>query len=370
MKQSDWPDDRLCRLFGIDVPIIQAPMAGSSTPKMARAVNETGALGSFACAPLDVDSLRELLAKERPEKEREGRRGGSRGPLHLNFFAHTAPDANTTTGKDWLQRLAPYYQAFGVPAPRRLEPGAIQPFDEARCALLEEIRPEIVSFHFGLPSPDFVARLERAGVLLMSSATTVKEARWLEERGCDVIIAQGYEAGGHRGTFLAEDVDGQLGTLSLVPQIVDAVDLPVIAAGGIADGRGVAAAFALGACGAQLGTALLFTEEANVSPLHLEALENAAELYTAITNVFSGRPARCVVNRAMQEMGPMAEDAAAFPLGFPAMAPLRREAEAQRLRDFSAHYCGQSAPLSRGKRTSAAALVRKLAEDARQLLPQ
>jgi nitronate monooxygenase len=362
MERSDWPEDRLCRVLGIDTPIIQAPMAGSSTLEMALAVNEAGGLGSLACATLNPDRLREQLLRAR-----EGDAGGSRAPLNANFFAHAPPVASTAENRKWLRRLAPYYEKSGVREPDRLEPGVIHTFDAATCAVVEEMQPEIVSFHFGLPAAVLVDRVKRAGSILMSSATTVSEARWLEERGCDVIIAQGFEAGGHRGMFLAEDVQTQLGCLALVPQIVDAVDLPVVAAGGVADGRGIAAAFALGACGVQLGTAFLFTTEANIAPLHLETLRRAGKLDTAITNLFSGRPARCVVNRMMREMGSIAEDVVSFPLGFPAMAPLRSDAEARNCRDFSPHYCGQSAPIHSGEEVSASELVRILAEDSRRI---
>jgi nitronate monooxygenase len=202
----------------------------------------------------------------------------------------------------------------------------------------------------------------------MSSATSVREARWLADRGCDVIIAQGAEAGGHRGNFLERDMSTQLGTLALTPQVVDAVDVPVIAAGGIADGRGIAAAFALGAAGVQIGTAFLFTREATISPLHHAAISGETATSTAITNVFSGRPARCVLNRAVRELGPMHDESPEFPLGFAAMAPLRAEAEGRGCRDFSAHYCGQSAPLSRGGPVGAADLTQWLADDARRIL--
>jgi len=363
MTRSSWPDDRLCRLVGIEIPIVQAPMAGSSTPQMARAVGEEGGLGSLACAALSPGALDDLLRTERSLP-----RDGSVGPLHLNFFAHPSEAVDSEAVAGWLARLSPLYEAHAARAPADLTPGAIVPFDEERCAILEAHRPEIVSFHFGLPAPHLVDRLKQAGVLLMSSATTVREARWLEEHGCDVVIAQGLEAGGHRGTFLDEGPHAQLGTLTLVPQVVDAVDLPVIAAGGIADGRGIAAAFALGASGAQLGTAFLFSREASVSPLHLEALKASGERGTAVTNVFSGRPARCVVNDVMREVGPLADDAPAFPLGFGAIAPLRAKAEAALSPGFSAHYCGQAAPLCRHEPLGAGELLRMLAKESLQQL--
>jgi nitronate monooxygenase len=361
MATSDWPDDRLCRLFGIEVPIIQAPMAGSSTPEMARAVTQAGALGSLACATLDDDSLHRQLSSA-------GDDGSSSppGPFNANFFAHSIAGADSSRNLEWLRRLVPYYEKAGVERPDRLGAGVVRSFDDASCRVVEQARPAVVSFHFGLPAPDLVDRVKRAGAILMGSATTVVEARWLEERGCDVIIAQGFEAGGHRGMFLTQDVHTQLGTLALVPQVVDAVNLPVVAAGGIADGRGIVAAFALGASAVQLGTAFLASREAKLSRLHLEALRGGETLETAVTNLFSGRPARCVVNQTMREMGEISEDVAPFPLGFPAMAPLRTEAEGRNSANFSAHYCGQSAPLAPPEGTSASDLVRMLAEDARR----
>jgi nitronate monooxygenase len=359
MQDIHWPDDRLCRLLGIEAPIIQAPMAGSSTVEMARAVNQAGGLGSLACATFDAASLDTLLCNVRSGDRALG------GPLNANFFAHPPAPTDRVQESGWRERLAPYFARLGAQEVERLHAGPIQAFDTAHCAVVAERRPEVVSFHFGLPAPALVDEIKAAGSIVMSSATSVREARWLEERGCDVIIAQGSEAGGHRGMFLEQGVDSQLGTLALVPQVADAVAVPVVAAGGIADGRGIAAAFALGACGAQIGTAFLFTQEASITPLHLETLRGTESSYTAITNVFSGRPARCVTNRATSEIGPMAEDVATFPLGFSAIAPLRNAAEAKGSRDFSAHYCGQSAALHADATSSTAELMQFLIDDAR-----
>jgi nitronate monooxygenase len=240
----------------------------------------------------------------------------------------------------------------------------LQPFDEARCRIVEQHAPAVVSFHFGLPSPDLVARVKATGAKLVSSATTVAEALYLESRGCDAVIAQGLEAGGHRGMFLTDDVLSQTGTMALVPQIVDAVDLPVIATGGIADGRGIVAALALGASAVQLGTAFLHAEETTISEAYKAGLRQAGDRQTAVTNVYSGRPTRCLTNRMMLEKGPLTGAAPAFPKGFAITGPLRQQAEAQGSSDFSAHYCGQSAAL--GKPTTAGQLVRDIAHDARQ----
>lgn len=348
-----WPDNRIRDLFSIDLPIIQAPMAGASGLDMAVAVSAAGGLGSLACAPLDPDRLRNLLADA---KDRTG------SPLNVNFFAHAMPKDDPERDAAWLGRLSAYYRELGLDLPESLTTGAIQPFEAARCAVVAEFAPSVVSFHFGLPEPALVSRVKAAGCRIISSATTVNEARWLAANGCDAIIAQGLEAGGHRGMFLTDRLGSQMGTLSLVPQIADAVDLPIIAAGGIGDARGIAAAFALGASAVQIGTAYLFTDEAIISPVYRQSLEDAANGETAVCNMISGRPTRVLANRMVLEVGPMSEDAPAFPKGFAATGPIRAAAEAKGKRDFSAHYCGQSAAL--GRRMTAFSLTRDLASDA------
>ncbi len=350
-----WPDNRLRDLFCIDLPIIQAPMAGSSGPDMALAVSKAGGLGSLACATLDPGRLRDLLADVRDRTDR---------PLNVNFFAHASPKEDPDRDAAWLGRLSAYYAELGLDMPAALSAGPIQPFDAARCAVIEECAPSVVSFHFGLPDPALVARVKAAGCKILSSATTVTEARWLAANGCDAVIAQGYEAGGHRGMFLTDSLGSQMGTLSLVPQIADAVDVPVIAAGGIGDARGIVAAFALGASAVQIGTAYLFTEEATISPVYRQALDGAANGETTLCNLMSGRPTRVLANRMTRELGPMSADAPTFPKGFAAMGPLRAAAEDIGSRDFSAHYCGQSAAL--GRKTTAFALTRDLASGARR----
>jgi nitronate monooxygenase len=230
------------------------------------------------------------------------------------------------------------------------------------CEIVEETKPEIVSFHFGLPAKGLLKRVKASGSKVMSSATTVEEAKWLEHKGCDAIIAQGYEAGGHRGMFLTDIVGSQPGTFALVPQVTDAVNVPVIAAGGIADGRGIAAAFALGAAGVQLGTAYLFTPEALISDLHRNALKSVQDDQTTLTNLFSGRPARGVINRLMREIGPMSDAAPAFPTAGGALSPLKAAAETDNSSDFSSLWSGQAACL--GQEMTTAELTKKLAEDA------
>ena len=291
-----WPDRRLLDLLGIELPIIQAPMAGSGTAALAIAVAEAGGLGSLACALLTPEQIRAELGAIRQRTSK---------PINMNFFCHAPATVDMIREAAWQQRLRPYYVELGldpeIPAPV----SSIPPFDAVHCDLLADLRPEIVSFHFGLPSEPLMSRVKATGCKVLSTATTVREAVWLEQRGCDAIIAQGYEAGGHRGMFLTESIATQVGAMALAPQVVDAVSAPVIAAGGIADGRGIAAAFALGAAGVQIGTAYLFCPEAAVSPVHRRALKAAQDDQTAMTNVFTGRAARVMVNRAVGELGPM-----------------------------------------------------------------
>ena len=281
VNMQAWPDRRLLDLLKLKIPIIQAPMAGSDSVALARTVSSTGALGSLACPLLSPDQVREAV--------RALRQGMTR-PFNLNFFCHTmeAPDAAAI--QKWKSFLGPHYDRLGIDIESVGESRLRLPFNDDMCTVVEEIRPEVVSFHFGLPNPDLVERLKRQGIKILSSATSVREAKWLVSRGCDAIIAQGFEAGGHRGMFLETNIATQLGLFALLPQVRDAVSVPVIAAGGIADARGIVAALALGASGVQLGTAYLFCPEANVSPLYRRALEQAADKGTALSNLFSGRP--------------------------------------------------------------------------------
>jgi nitronate monooxygenase len=235
------------------------------------------------------------------------------------------------------------------------------PFSSEAADALSEFKPEVVSFHFGLPAADLLARAKSWGAKILASATTVEEARWLEAHGVDCIIAQGLEAGGHRGIFLSDDLSTQVGTFALVPQIVREVKVPVIAAGGIADARGVAAVMALGAAGAQIGTAYLLCPETTTSALHRAALKSEAARHTALTNLFTGHPARAIVNRAMRELGPIRTSIPAFPLAVGAIAPLRAKAESQGSGDFSPLWSGQNA--SGCKEVPAADLTRALAAD-------
>lgn len=352
-----WPDRRVLDLMGIELPILQAPMAGANGSAMAIAVCEAGGLGSLPCAMLDAAKIRAEIGVIRQRTSR---------PINVNFFCHTPPEPDPRRDAAWKTRLAGYYKELGLDANAPAPSVNRAPFDAATCEIVEDLKPEVVSFHFGLPQAELLSRVKRAGCLVISSATTAEEAHWLEANGCDAIIAQGYEAGGHRGMFLGTTIETQAGTMALLPQVVDAVKVPVIAAGGIADGRGIAAAFALGASAAQIGTAYLFTPEATITAIHRANLRTARDDHTALTNLFTGRPARGLVNRVMREVGPMSDLAPAFPTAGGALVPLKAKAEAAGSGDFSSQWSGQAAGLAR--EMSAAELTRKLAEDAARRL--
>ncbi len=354
-----WPNRELLDLIGIDLPIIQAPMAGANGSAMAIAVSETGGLGSLPCAMLDAAKMRSEIGVIRQQTAK---------PVNVNFFCHKPAEPDSSRDAVWKQHLTTFYKDLGLDASASVPAVNRAPFDETMCEIVEDFKPEIVSFHFGLPDKSLFDRVKTAGCKVIASATTVAEAGWLEENGCDAIIAQGYEAGGHRGMFLTDEIANQAGTFALVPQIVDAVKVPVIAAGGIADGRGVAAVFALGAAGAQIGTAYLFTPEALITDLHRKALKAASDDGTALTNLFSGRPARSLINRVMSEIGPMSELAPAFPTAGGALAPLKAAAEAQGESDFSSLWSGQAASLCND--ISSGDLTRQLAEDAMRRLQE
>jgi nitronate monooxygenase len=353
-KGKGWPDRRILDLFGIELPIVLAPMAGPGTAALAIAVSEAGGLGSLPCAQLSSADIRAAVETIRRSTSR---------PINLNFFCHRAPASDTNREEAWREQLRPYYLELGLDPDAPFAPPSRRPFDAESCAIVEEFKPEVVSFHFGLPDQGLLGRIKATKARLIGSATTVREARWLEAHGCDAVIAMGFEAGGHRGNFLSEDMARQVGTFALVPQIADAVTVPVIAAGGIADGRGIAAAFVLGASAVQIGTAYLFCPEARVPPLHLEALMSAGDDDTMITNVFTGRPARGIVNRLMLEVGPMAASAPEFPIASSAVAPLRDGSEPAGSRDFMNLWSGQAVRLAR-RGAPARDLTRALAADA------
>ncbi len=332
-----WTANRICQKLDIRLPIVQAPMAGSDSPELTVAVSEAGGLGSLACATLSPERVREAAAFIR---------GKTENPFNLNFFCHIPPKEDVDRDARWREEISAYFREFGIAPDAELAFVNRAPFDDALCEAVEAVRPRIVSFHFGLPETRLLDRVKATGAVIMSSATTVAEAVWLEDNGCDIVIAQGSEAGGHRGMFLTSDIATQVGTLALVPQIVDAVDIPVVASGGIGDARGIAAAFMLGADGVQLGTAYLKCPEANLNPLHASALPSARDDTTALTNVFTGRPARGILNRLMRDLGPMSPHAPDFPTAGKALAPLRARAESEGRDDFTNLWAGQAAHLS------------------------
>jgi nitronate monooxygenase len=348
-----WPD-RIQTLLKIQLPIIQAPMAGAMDSAMVIAVSQAGGLGSLPCAMLGADQIRSELETIRRQ---------TRNPINVNFFCHQQPVFDETRERAWRQRLSNYYRELALDPDIPLPRATRTPFDSAACDVLEEFKPEVVSFHFGLPDKTLLARVQATGAKILSSATTVEEAIWLEDRGCDGIIAQGYEAGGHRGMFLTEDIATQVGTMALVPLIVDTVRVPVIAAGGIADARGIVASFALGASAVQIGTAYLFCPEAKIAPVYREALKKTHQ--TASTNVFSGRPARGIVNRIVRELGPMSDLAPQFPLASSAIAPIRKRSEAAGSEDFAQMWSGQAASLCR--ELPAGELTKRLASESNML---
>lgn len=342
----------LLKILSTELPIIQAPMAGAQDSELAIAVSNAGALGSLPCAMLTTDGVHEQITAIRAQTDK---------PVNVNAFCHVPPTPDGAREAAWRSALAPYFEEFGLDLDAIPQAPVRAPFSDEVAEVLAAFRPEIVSFHFGLPAPDLLARVKAWGARVLSSATTVEEACWLEERGVDAIIAQGLEAGGHRGMFLTDDVTTQIGTFALLPQIVQAVKVPVIAAGGIADARGVAAAMALGAAGVQIGTAYLLCPETTISDAHRAALKSEAARHTALTNLFSGRPARGIVNRVMRELGPMSPMAPAFPLASAALAPLRASAESLDSGDFSPLWCGQ---MPEGCReVPAATLTQDLAAD-------
>lgn len=353
-----WPDRRLLNLFKIDHPILQSPMAGVMDVELAIAVAKAGALGSLPSGMLNADQLRAQVTQFRAATANR--------PVNLNFFAHQPPVPNNAREHAWRERLKPYYVEFGIDPAAPVPTTNRAPFDAVMCAVVEDLKPEVISFHYGLPDAVLVARVKAAGCKVICSATTVEEARFLEANGCDAVIAQGLEAGGHRGMFLSDDIGTQVGLFTLLPQIVDVVQIPIIAAGGIGDARGIVAALALGACAVQIGTAFLFCPEAKPTPPHRAALRAAREGSTVLTNVFSGRPARGLINRAIRELGPISTIVPQFPLASGALAPLHAKAQAQGSGDFSPMLAGQAAAL--GREAPAGELIKIFVSETQSLL--
>ncbi|MBR0974253.1 MULTISPECIES: NAD(P)H-dependent flavin oxidoreductase [Bradyrhizobium] len=348
-----WPNRRLIDLFKTEFPIVLAPMAGVMDAELVIAVAQGGGLGSLPSAMLSPEKAREQVNIIRQRVS---------APVNMNFFCHKPVELTAEAEARWKQRLANYYREHGLDPAAPINAANRAPFDAGFCEVVEELKPEIVSFHFGLPEDALLKRVKAAGCLVISSATTVKEAVWLEQHGADAIIAQGAEAGGHRGMFLTDKISEQPGTFALVPQVVDAVKVPVIAAGGIADGRGIAAAFALGAAGVQIGSAYLRCPESKVSAAARVALAEGRDDSTVITNVMTGRPARGVQNRLMREAGPISPDAPPFPHAATALGPLKAAAEKQGRVDFTNLWAGQAIAL--GREVPAAELTRDLAKSA------
>lgn len=330
-------------------------MAALDSPELAAQVSQTGGLGSLACAMLSTNQIRDAFMKIRSITSK---------PINFNFFCHNPPNPDPVILNNWKRHLQKYYIELGIDTNASNSSSHRNPFNQENCELMENLKPEVVSFHFGLPDQQMVNRLKKKNIKILSSATSVEEALWLEERGVDAIIAQGSEAGGHRGIFLSSDISTQIGTMALLPQIVDAVKVPVIAAGGISDGRGILASLVLGASAAQLGTAYLFSLEAKTSPLYRHTIKNIRDNQTVLTNVFSGRPARGLFNRYVKEVGPLSELAPPFPLASSAVEPLRKKSEAQGSSDFMQIWCGQAAPLCH--EMPASELTQKLANDVQQ----
>lgn len=342
------------RSIGLELPVIQAPMAGSQGSALAAAVSNAGGLGSLPCATLSPDGIR---------KEMQAVTAATSRPFNVNFFVHQPPVPDARREAAWRELLTPYFVELGIDPSAIAAGPARMPFDHAAADVVEAFRPAVVSFHFGVPSDDLMARVKGWGSIVASSATTVDEARYLEARGVDVVIAQGLEAGGHRGMFLSGDLASQPDTLTLVDQCVRALKIPVIAAGGIADAHDVKAVMSRGAAAVQAGTAYLFCPEATTNPLHRAALTSNAGQHTAVTNLFTGRPARGIVNRLMREIGPISAAAPSFPLAATAIAALRAKAEAKGVDDFTPMWAGQGAAKSR--EMPAAALTHALGEDYR-----
>lgn len=323
----------LTGLLNIELPLIQAPMAGAQDADLVIAVCEAGGLGSLPCATISPEKIKSEILKIRSQTNR---------PFNLNFFAHQNPRPDQAQDSLWRKTLSPYYLELGLDPKMEVSPSSRNPFDEESCQIIEEFKPSVVSFHFGLPDHRFIERVKRSGAKILSSATTVEEAIWLEANGCDAIIAQGIEAGGHRGIFLSKDLSTQSKTVVLVPRILSAVKIPVIASGGIGNRQDVQEVMKLGAIGVQVGTLYLFTPEAKVSTVHKEALLRQGEKITAVTNLFTGRPARGIMNRLMREIGPISDLAPEFPLAGGLLAPLKKVSEALGKDDFSSLWAGEA----------------------------
>lgn len=333
-----WPRRDLIELLEIDHPIVQAPMGLDSTPALVVAVSNAGGLGGLGCSYMSLEELRAKADKIR---------SGTNRPFNLNFFAHPTPVEDAEVNAQTRAQLAPFYAELGLAEVPDRGAAPFDTFDEAKLSVLLDLRPAVTSFHFGLPPLHMVKALQDVGSVILCSATKVAEARMLNDAGIDAIIAQGWEAGGHPGTFESSFEDFGVGTMALVPQIVDAVEVPVIAAGGIADGRGIAAAFALGASGVQMGTAFLSCPEANVSDSDRAALRQARDDDTRLTRAFSGRPCRAKNNRYIETMAEHRVPLPDYPTMYGFSAPLMKASANSGSADFLFQLYGQAAALNR-----------------------
>jgi nitronate monooxygenase len=338
-------------LLNIDLPVIQAPMAGVQDSALAITVSNAGGLGSLPCGMLTPEALQTQLKLIESQTTQA---------INLNFFCHQPPTPDPVQEARWREVLQPYFGEYGIDSDSIVPGVGREPFNHQVADIVEPFKPAVVSFHYGLPDKALLARVKSWGSTVLSSATTVEEALWLEANGADGIIAQGLEAGGHRGMFLSGDLTTQMGLFGLLSQIVQQVKLPVIAAGGIVDAKGVATVLSMGAVAAQVGTAYLLCDEAKTSVLHRAALTGKSAHHTAITNLFSGRPARGIVNRVINEIGPLNQNAPAFPLASVAITALRQRAEAAGSSDFTPLWSGQN--VTGCKAIGAGQLTRELAQ--------
>jgi nitronate monooxygenase len=349
----------LLKTLGIELPIIQAPMAGVSTPAMAAAVSNAGGLGSIGVGASSAQGAREMIRDVRKATDR---------PFNVNVFCHRPAVADAGRQTAWLDRLAPLFVQYGAHPPpelREIYRSFVQ--DDDLLAVLVAERPQVVSFHFGLPSRERIDMLRSAGIVLLATATNVEEGRAIAAAGVDAVVAQGHEAGGHRGVFDPDLPDERLGTLALLRLLLTGLDLPVIAAGGIMDGAGIAACLTLGASAAQLGTAFVACPESSADSAYRAALLGPGSRRTVMTNAISGRPARCLANR-FTALGDTvdAHEIPSYPIAYDAGKALHAAAQAAGEFGYGAQWAGQGAPLSRS--LPAAVLVAELRSEMEQAL--
>lgn len=340
--------------LGIDLPIIQAPMAGVATPQLAAAVCNAGGLGSLGIGPSPVDQARQMIEQTRALTDR---------PLNINLFCHAPAQSDAAREAAWLQHLAPLFAEAGVPVPASIQagyPSFVE--DDQTYEMLLATRPAVISFHFGLPSAERIQALQQAGICLLATATNLAEAQQIEQAGLDGIVAQGFEAGGHRGMFEPSAPDEQLSTAVLVRLLVQQVSLPVIAAGGIMDGQGIRAALDLGAAAVQLGTAFILCPESSANDAYRQALQSERAATTRMTASLSGRPARGMLNRFIAHAdAPGSPAPADYPIAYDAAKQLHAAASQQGNHAFAAQWAGQGAPLARA--LPAAELVQQLVKE-------